>query len=74
MLQRIEKDIPIPTERSHGNRRWHALYDMNVGDSIFVKHKDAARAVQASYTIRHRYDKRYTWARERGGIRIWRTA
>lgn len=69
----IDKNIPIPTERTHSTAKKYPFGDMEVGDSFLVPGKK--KVSQMGSTIpnaRARYGFEFTSKLEEGGLRIWR--
>jgi hypothetical protein len=64
MALKIEKGIPIP-QRGGVTAK---LRGMEVGDSILVSTRPGLDKIQK------RYEVKFTSAKEKGKIRIWRTA
>lgn len=73
----VRDDIPpSPTAITDGrqnNRRWPALWIMEVGDSVLYPLQDEAAIRAAIRKHKHRHGRLFAWERTSKGIRIWRT-
>jgi hypothetical protein len=66
---KIEKGIPIPPEQPKFKYPWDL---MEVGDSFFVQ-KPANSFAGGVAARSKKGPKQYTYRRENGGLRVWRT-
>lgn len=63
----IEKNIPLPIDDRF------PFHEMEIGDSFFTT-LDAVTAYNAAMSAERMFGHRYCGAREKAGVRIWRTA
>ncbi len=69
-MVKIDKSVPIPQGRSsHSKYPWREL---QVGDSFFVKDKEASDLSGYFAPLRRKYGLRFVSRTVDGGVRIWR--
>ena len=73
MTVKIDKGIPVPPRGS--NRASKYPYDkLEIGDSFFVKGKNATKFSASAYTQARKLGIKLTVRNEKDGVRVWRTA
>lgn len=73
---KIEKNIPMPSDRPYSQDRYPSKYPfkvMEVGDSVvFPDQNGNGKAATAAKVYGHRSGKHFTSRKVDGGVRIWR--
>lgn len=73
MTIKVEKGIPIPPKGNNKASKYpYAL--LEVGDSFFVKDKNATKFSASAYIQARKLGIKITVRNDKGGVRVWRTA
>jgi hypothetical protein len=74
--RRIEKNIPLPGGTGKGGalRKYHEVYEMDVGDSVFMEGKSTSDFASMRTQIARSHGKKIAIRKVEGGVRIWRIA